>query len=253
MRATTEGAAKTITAPKALPRLSAPEVNFATIIVGSDQKRFVVHQGLLTHYSEFFRAALTGRFKEAEDKVVKLEDQSPRIFEVFVHWLYYQRFPDADHNDGAEIIELFQDEACLEKRYNSVGTLIKLYVFADRHDVEKLRLATINELFQRVLETVNCPHPTATSIEFAFEHLDVGSPLCHFLADVTCYVDILDPLDPDDVNSLPFMRMLWLRYKEMIGKASRNDDELQLCDYHEHADKEEREECEAKREKESSA
>ena len=49
---------------------------------------FVVREDLLTHYSEFFRAALTGGFKEAADKIVTLKDEDPDVFGVFVHWLY---------------------------------------------------------------------------------------------------------------------------------------------------------------------
>jgi hypothetical protein len=64
---------------------SAAEPKFATVLVDEPEKRFVVHEHLLTHYSEFFRAALTGRFKEAEEKVVKVRDTAPDIFECFVH------------------------------------------------------------------------------------------------------------------------------------------------------------------------
>lgn len=38
---------------------------------------------------KFFRAALTGKFKEAKEKVVRLHDTDPEVFECVVHWLYY--------------------------------------------------------------------------------------------------------------------------------------------------------------------
>lgn len=77
----------------------AADASFATIIIGKEEKKFVVHEHLLTHYSDFFRAALTGDFKEAEDKIVRLEEEDPTVFEFFVHWLYYQRFPDGSKED----------------------------------------------------------------------------------------------------------------------------------------------------------
>lgn len=61
--------------------------------MGPDHVRFVVPESLLVHYSKFFRAALTGNFSEAKDKTVKLEEDDPKMFELFVHWLYYQSFP----------------------------------------------------------------------------------------------------------------------------------------------------------------
>ncbi|KAF1939775.1 hypothetical protein EJ02DRAFT_351559, partial [Clathrospora elynae] len=67
---------------------SAPEATFATIIVGQGEVHFVVHESLLTQRSKFFRAALTGRFKEDADKIVRLQDEEPSHFEFFVHWLY---------------------------------------------------------------------------------------------------------------------------------------------------------------------
>lgn len=58
---------------------------FATIIVGEEKAKFVVHEALLAHYSKFFHAALQGNFQEAETKTVTLGDESQKIFELFVH------------------------------------------------------------------------------------------------------------------------------------------------------------------------
>ncbi|KAF2449204.1 hypothetical protein P171DRAFT_480311 [Karstenula rhodostoma CBS 690.94] len=77
---------------RSLPRISSASPIFATVFVGSSKARFVVHEELLAHYSEFFRAALQGGFAEAETKTITLDDVAPHTFELFVHWLYYQRF-----------------------------------------------------------------------------------------------------------------------------------------------------------------
>jgi hypothetical protein len=65
----------------------------------------VIHESLLTTYSDFFRAALTGGFVEAEEKVVKLEEDRSQTFVFFVHWLYHQRLPDRSKGDADEIVK----------------------------------------------------------------------------------------------------------------------------------------------------
>jgi hypothetical protein len=42
--------------------------------VGPDRKRYHVHKTFLTHYSEYFRKALRGKWKEAKEGLVKLDD-----------------------------------------------------------------------------------------------------------------------------------------------------------------------------------
>ena len=61
-----------------------------TVLVGGQepQQRFHLHKDLLCNVSEFFSAALTGNFKEAEDGKITLPEQNPETFKYFVHWLY---------------------------------------------------------------------------------------------------------------------------------------------------------------------
>ena len=71
---------------------SGPGQTFATVEVGATKTKFVVHESLLVYHSEFFRAALKGRFAEAETKTVTLEDEDEAVFELFVFWLYHKRY-----------------------------------------------------------------------------------------------------------------------------------------------------------------
>lgn len=50
----------------------------ATIEVGPHRKKYYIHEALLAHYSEYFRKALRGPWKEAEEGVVRLEDVDHR-------------------------------------------------------------------------------------------------------------------------------------------------------------------------------
>jgi hypothetical protein len=105
----------------------AREATIATVLVGPDQISFAVHESLLIHYSKSFRAALTGNFSEARYKTVKLADENADVFELFVHWLYYQRFLEKTAGDDEGLWELW-----LNKDFADAGTdqCIQLYVLA---------------------------------------------------------------------------------------------------------------------------
>jgi hypothetical protein len=46
------------------------------------------------YYSEHFRKALSGPWKEAEELAIYLNDVEPAVFSMFVEWLYTQRLPN---------------------------------------------------------------------------------------------------------------------------------------------------------------
>lgn len=61
------------------------DAKFATVLMGDEAARFVVHEELLTYHSSYFRAALKGGFAEAADGAVRLQEADSVLFEVFVH------------------------------------------------------------------------------------------------------------------------------------------------------------------------
>lgn len=54
-------------------------------------RTFYLHSNLLTFESERFSNSLTGRFKEAEEKAIELDDEDPDLFGFFVEYLYRDR------------------------------------------------------------------------------------------------------------------------------------------------------------------
>ena len=65
--------------------------SLVTVLVGSQETRFDLHRGLLCASSDFFKAAITGNFKERDHHEIKLPEQDVKIFKFFVHWLYTRR------------------------------------------------------------------------------------------------------------------------------------------------------------------
>ena len=59
-----------------------------TLVVGSEKKAYNVHIGLLSFYSDYFRAAFQGSFKEAIERKMELPGVTKDVFERFQVWLY---------------------------------------------------------------------------------------------------------------------------------------------------------------------
>jgi len=52
--------------------------------VGPNSVQFHVHKPLLMHHSEYFRKALSGSWKEAEENVVTLKDVEPETCKMLL-------------------------------------------------------------------------------------------------------------------------------------------------------------------------
>jgi hypothetical protein len=58
------------------------------IYVGLERKHYLIHKDILTKQSEFFDRAWNGRFKEAEDNSIYIEEESPAAFDLLMSLLY---------------------------------------------------------------------------------------------------------------------------------------------------------------------
>jgi hypothetical protein len=230
------------------------ESTFATVLVGPDQTRFVVHENLLVHYSKFFHAALTGKFKEAEDKTVKLEEDDPDIFELFVHWLYYQRFPDKVYGDNEGILALWTIDDDDDYQSSPSDNCVYLHIFGDKYEVEKLRCDTINELVQMILSDPGTGLCGAASMRTAFRDLPGGSPMRQLIIDAHYrHGDSNEYDDLEDYDCIPFLHGVWRKYTAATIQAMEGDphvlhNEIESCDYHNHKTDEEKETCKKEQE-----
>jgi hypothetical protein len=110
--------------------------------------------------------------------------------------------------------------------------------------------AVLDELYRRIVKSIEGVYMSAASVNYAFEHLSTTSPLCRFLVDVVCFMDGClhsKPIDPQSITSLPFLRMVWQSYKESggVNPVSPLDNlfDPELCNYHEHRDWDEKDAC----------
>lgn len=215
-----------------------------SVVVGEESKSFTVHEQLLTHYSGFFSAALNGRFREAEEKRVILREEDPKIFEFFLHWLYYQRFPK-EKLDGKALVQWW-----LEAK----EPFVDLYVFSDKYSIKDLGKDAIDTLYHRIRLVGTKVFPSLDTANKAFECLGPKSPMCRFLVDAFCVYGGAGQLRDIEHGQAPlFISHLCCQYSVLFASGGRQEDCcIDLCDYHEHLqDEQSRAQCVKERKSEA--
>ncbi|KAI9050836.1 hypothetical protein LZ554_004955 [Drepanopeziza brunnea f. sp. 'monogermtubi'] len=94
---------------KEAPSLRRPQ-KVVTVIVGPEDTKetFIIHKGIICHYSPFFNAAFNGNLIEGETQTMRLDDVNSEAFGLLVHYFYTQQI-DVDPKDHEEnIIPLAQ-------------------------------------------------------------------------------------------------------------------------------------------------
>jgi hypothetical protein len=71
--------------------------DFVLVEVGSEKPQLRIYKSLLTHHSEYFQKALNGPWKEASERVVKLEYFECSVFDISVNRIYAKTLPK--HSD----------------------------------------------------------------------------------------------------------------------------------------------------------
>lgn len=176
---------------------SFPYDTIVTVLVGPEKDCFAIHKTLVCDQSSFFKAALTGNFKEA-DGTIALPEQDAAAFKYFVHWLYTDSlrglfYPKSSSPTMAELRDLTRTElnACnistpdqlpyknhrrivwerAQYRDLPFYTLIPLYILADALLVQALKDDVITALIE--VYGLNSPEKTRTKIFW-----DTDEPEC---------------------------------------------------------------------------
>ncbi|KAF2803317.1 uncharacterized protein BDZ99DRAFT_576220 [Mytilinidion resinicola] len=94
------------------------------VCVGQDDRKevFSVHDTPLRSHSKFFANALKGPWKESKERLVKLPEDDPELFSIYMHYIYCGTLAILAENMEADIKEF-----C-----NQFATLAHLYVFAEK-------------------------------------------------------------------------------------------------------------------------
>ena len=146
---------------------------------GDDLRSFTVHGAFLTFRSLFFRKALSGAWKEAKERLIKLPEDDSDTFELYLQVVYglpmsIEPNPLFDEYPGRS-----EQEA-----------LAKLYVFAEK--VQDVRAKnTIMKAFLKSVWKVRsdglCYVPARGSIHVIYEGSTPGSSMRRLLVDIYAY------------------------------------------------------------------
>lgn len=89
--------------------------------VGIRKMKFRAHRNVLAVRSPVFMAELFGKMKEKKAARVRIRDMEPRVFEVFLHFVYTDSLPEIDEGERMAMAQ-------------------HLLVVADRYHMERLKL-----------------------------------------------------------------------------------------------------------------
>lgn len=105
-----------------------------TVLVGSEAKRFVLHERPLRTNSRFFEAALNKDWKENAEKKVSLPEETPPLFEIYALWTYTGRLFTEDKTQS------------MEPNQYPYTTLAKLYIMGSRLQDQHFQDAAIDAI-----------------------------------------------------------------------------------------------------------
>jgi hypothetical protein len=258
----------------------------ATILVGPEETKFVVHQALLCDKSPYFAKALTGAFEESKTGIVKLEDISPFLFNILVSWLYYGKIVYTVSDNGSSVESEFADfrrgDELLAGGVNADDTstwpkllLVELYVLADRLDIKELRTNAIDVLDDSLMHSKRTPH--LSCLQYISSNTTAQSPLRRLVVDHLAYLRRRNLASlsfwtalPHDITVEVLMKvggrvppqLCSSCYQKGLlqngvnfddGHPCKDEDKMlfgvDMCFYHEHADEEEKKACQAGRDK----
>jgi hypothetical protein len=215
-----------------------------TIDVGTEHEKYSVYAELIAYYSEYFKGTLNGPWKEAEDRVIELPDIDPRVFDIFIDWLYTQKLPKKTR-------DWIAPTPGLEAGSHGQGRLaerlmMKSYVFADRFLVPQFRVA-IYKYYANFCNSGGNP-PYYDAIIYAFDNLPPTSAILTLLVRTHCAYwnensDTTDNGELEARQDLPqefFFRVMAVASKMRDRSKAKG---IACCDCHNETATTEREGC----------
>ncbi|CZT42894.1 uncharacterized protein RSE6_02848 [Rhynchosporium secalis] len=175
---------------------------FVTIHVGpvGRSEEFAIHKKLFCEKVDFFNKAFTGGFKENEG-MMKLPDEKPEIFRLFIDWLY-------------------RSEVAIVKDNKQYTYLCELYIFAEKICHKDLANNTMDSIRVSFYEYGSVISISLELAAFVYQHTEVGSKLRLY-----CVHEIAFRLWDGKESTWP--SPIQLLY---IHKAWRDHEDL-FCDY----------------------
>ncbi|KAH0372207.1 hypothetical protein KCU65_g1356, partial [Aureobasidium melanogenum] len=185
-----------------------------TVEVGPQKQAFSMHKDLLCYYSDYFRGAFEGSFKEAVDGKIWFEKEDPAIFDIFNAFLYNRKLQNADGLVGPDL---------------TFATLVDLWIFGDQFVVPLLQNLAIDS-FQERSDKQRCV-PWVAQIRKIYDNTLHGAPLRRIMIDMTAFETHIGRRPREEVvESWPVEALVDLAF-ELSLKTSEEVKSLKMPEY----------------------
>ncbi|KAF1950265.1 hypothetical protein CC80DRAFT_554493 [Byssothecium circinans] len=144
------------------------------VVVGLEgqSQTFFVHERLVTDRAAFFEKALHGQWKESDDKIVELPDDSSTVFFTYLQLLYTGKMPIKAKTGR-------HDEKVSRQEYD---ILVELYVLAEKFQDVETRNVAIDAMIAK--SRIERSVPGMYNVQRVFDDTPEGSPLRKFVIDL---------------------------------------------------------------------
>ena len=162
-----------------------------------------------------------------------MKDEDPQIFQHFVHWLYYDKFPGESLDDDAGLVKQWQGQNIFDGRLSV--NLMRLYVFGEKRIIPHLKeicMAGIFGYFTRSGIMISSP-----LVRFVFSNLPSTSPLLRFVIDHGYRRIIPERCETPEHWPVEYLHGIMCRHalisKEIRDGTRQSNYKLSLQDYQE--------------------
>ena len=145
---------------------------FVTFYVGVEETKFLVHEDTLFEASPVFHAAFNPRFQEGAERVMRLPEEHPEIFNVFVDSLYTQTVNS----------DLLPSENLGWVNGTSYMQIAHLYFLADKYDVVFLQRKILEAFFAQVRSQREL-FPDKETIAYIYANTNRRAPIRKLICD----------------------------------------------------------------------
>lgn len=192
-----------------------------TIEIGVEKIAFMIHEDLLVYYSDYFRGASSGSFKEATEGRLAPPEEKVNVFKVFNNFIYTHQLCDGD---GADL--------CW-------SVLIKVWLFGDRHIIPALQNEAMDSILAKNVKEKSIP---SFSLKYIYRNTLDGSPLRKVMIDLVTYKGHLPIMMMSEKATLDWPHealvdltvALGAKKPENIGTFATPADKEAKCYYHVH-------------------
>ncbi|TVY78457.1 hypothetical protein LSUE1_G006516 [Lachnellula suecica] len=125
----------------------------------NSNQSFLIYKEIICYYSPFFEAAFNGGFEEGKNQTMDLCEASPKVFGMFVNWLYTQSIAQT------------KDES-------DFHSLVELWILADRLLIPTLQNDTLEAIDRRRVALNARPVPMFNKV---YEYTSPSSPLRKYI------------------------------------------------------------------------